>query len=221
KVAAKNSAGIGSQSGERSATPSAGSPATAPGAPTLNSATAGNASVALGWSAPGSNGGANITNYEIYRGTSSGSEAFLIEVGNVTSYTDNSAANGTAYYYKVAAKNSAGIGSQSGERSATPSSGSTASAPGASALSASGLGYPNHGVKLNWSVAAANGSPITGYQIWRGLTTGGEVLVTTVGVVTTYTDTGNAAFKTAWYKIKAVNGVGPGPFSNEVHAFSW
>ena len=40
-----------------------------PGAPTLNSATAGNGSVALAWSAPASDGGSAITGYKVYRGT--------------------------------------------------------------------------------------------------------------------------------------------------------
>ena len=43
-----------------------------PAAPTLDSATAGNGSVALAWSPPASNGGAAITGYTIYRGTTSG-----------------------------------------------------------------------------------------------------------------------------------------------------
>ena len=70
-----NSVGEGARSNERSATPAA--PATAPGAPTLNSATAGNGSVALAWSAPASDGGSAITGYKVYRGTSSGGETLL------------------------------------------------------------------------------------------------------------------------------------------------
>src|SRR5262249_14093942 len=50
-VTATNGVGTGAASNAISATP-----ATLPGAPTLNSATAGNGSVALAWSAPSSNG---------------------------------------------------------------------------------------------------------------------------------------------------------------------
>ena len=39
--------------------------ATVPGAPTLNSATAGNGQVTLSWSAPSSNGGSAITSYKV------------------------------------------------------------------------------------------------------------------------------------------------------------
>ena len=56
--------------------------------------------MALAWT-PGSNGGSAITGYRIYRGTSAGGETFLANVGNVTSYTDTSAFNGTTYFYKV------------------------------------------------------------------------------------------------------------------------
>src|SRR6185503_951067 len=79
--------------------------ATAPAAPTLTSASAGNGSVVLQWSAPASNGGSSITNYNIYRGTASGGEIFLTQVGNVTSYTDGAVSNGTTYWYKVSAVN--------------------------------------------------------------------------------------------------------------------
>ena len=74
----------------------------------------------LTWSAPASDGGATITGYKIYRGTSSGGETLLTTVGNVTSYKDTRPSNGTTYYYKVAAVNAVGEGALSNERSATP-----------------------------------------------------------------------------------------------------
>jgi PKD repeat protein len=97
-----------------------GSGPSAPGAPTLTSATGGNAQVQLAWTAPASNGGSPITNYTVYRATSSGAESALVTLGNVTSYTDASVANGVTYYYKVAATNAIGTGPLSNEKSATP-----------------------------------------------------------------------------------------------------
>ena len=97
-----------------------GTAATAPGAPTLNTPTAGNANVALSWSAPSSDGGAAISGYKVYRGTSSGGETLLTSLGVVTSFTDSTAANGTTYYYQVTAVNSVGESIRSTERSATP-----------------------------------------------------------------------------------------------------
>ena len=63
-----------------------GNPAepTAPGAPNLTAASAGNASVALSWTAPVSDGGSPITGYEIWRGTTSGRASLLTTVGLAT-----------------------------------------------------------------------------------------------------------------------------------------
>jgi subtilase family serine protease len=92
----------------------------APSSPQNLVATAGNAQVILTWSAPLSNGGSSITNYNVYRGTSSGTETLLATVGNVNSYTDTGLTNGVPYFYKVTAVNSVGESPQSNEASATP-----------------------------------------------------------------------------------------------------
>jgi hypothetical protein len=98
-------------------TPTAPTP---PGAPTLNAPTAGNSSVSLSWSAPSSNGGAMITDYAVYRATTTGGEIPLATTGGALNYSDTAVTNGTTYYYKVAAINSAGTGALSNEVSATP-----------------------------------------------------------------------------------------------------
>jgi hypothetical protein len=95
-----------------------------PGAPTL-SATPGNGQVALSWTTP-SAGSSAITGYNVYRGTASGSETLLGSTGVVNAYTDTTAANGTTYYYKVAAVNATGTGQLSNEVTATPSSANVA-----------------------------------------------------------------------------------------------
>lgn len=56
---------------------------TVPSAPQNLQATSGDAQVTLTWEAPSSDGGSPVTNYRIYRGTTSGSIAFLAEVGTV------------------------------------------------------------------------------------------------------------------------------------------
>ena len=91
-----------------------------PGAPTSLAATPGDDSVSLAWNAPTFDGGSTITNYKVYRGLSSGSLGFHADAGATTSYVDGSAANGTTYYYKVAAVNGNGEGPLSNEASATP-----------------------------------------------------------------------------------------------------
>src|SRR3989440_336768 len=96
-------------------------PPTPPSAPQNLAATAGNAQVGLTWQAPGSNGGSPITNYRVYRGTSSNGETLLATIGNVLTYTDTAVTNGVTYYYQVSAVNGVGEGPRSNEASATPS----------------------------------------------------------------------------------------------------
>ncbi len=88
---------------------------TVPAAPTNLSATAGSAQIALSWT--GSTGAAS---YNLYRSTSTGAEALYKSGLTATSYTDTGLTNGTAYFYQVAAVNSAGTSGKSGEATATP-----------------------------------------------------------------------------------------------------
>jgi predicted phage tail protein len=190
-------------------------PPTVPGAPTNLAASASSGAIALSWTAPGSTGGAEITNYRIYRGTNAGAETFLVQVGNVTTYSDTGLTNGVTYYYRIAAVNSVGEGPQSNEASATPA---TASAPGAPTNLAASPAKPR-GVALSWTAPGNGGSPITGYEIWRGTATGAEaMLATTSGTATSYKDTTASKGVTYWYYVKAVNAVGTGLASNEASA---
>ena len=101
-----------------------------PPTPTGLAAKAGNASVALAWTAS-----TGATSYNVYRGTTSGGEGTTpVATTASTSYNDTGLTNGTKYYYKVAAVNGGGTSAQSGEVSATPSS----SAPTSVQISAGG-----------------------------------------------------------------------------------
>lgn len=117
EVSASNSAGASGKSGEANATPQ--SSGTAPSTPTGLTATAGNTSVALSWSA--STGTTPIT-YNVYRGTTSGGESSTpIATGvNGVTFNDTGLTNGTTYYYEVSAANSIGSSGKSGEAHATP-----------------------------------------------------------------------------------------------------
>jgi titin len=117
-VTAMNAIGTG-PAGVTTVTP-APPPPTVPGAPQSLNATAGVSDVMLAWSAPASDGGASISNYEIYRGTSSGGETLLTTVGAVLSFDDTTAVTSTTYFYEVRAVNSVGSGPASNEASATP-----------------------------------------------------------------------------------------------------
>ena len=94
--------------------------------------------------------------------------------------------------------------------------------PGAATLAARGLGTTKHGIQLTWKAAAANGSPVVAYRIYRrtSATSTTRTLVATVGNVLTWTDTRNPANRTSTYDVVAVNGVGVGRSSNRASAFS-
>jgi hypothetical protein len=184
---------------------------TVPGAPGL-SASSGTGVAHLTWTAP-SNGGSPITGYNVYRGTTSGTEALLTTVGNVTSFDDTGVSVGTTYYYEVSAVNSVGEGPRSNEASATPTPAPTV--PAAPSLSTSAGPGVAH---LTWTAPSNGGSPITSYNVYRGTSSGGEALLRTLGTVTAFDDTGVSSGTTYYYKVSAVNSVGEGPLSNESSA---
>jgi len=94
---------------------------TVPSAPQNLLSTAGNGLVTLSWSAPSFSGGSPVTNYNVYRGTSSGNETLLMNAGNTLNYTDKTVTNGQTYYYQVTAINPIGESQKSNESHATPS----------------------------------------------------------------------------------------------------
>jgi hypothetical protein len=96
-------------------------PGTVPTVPLSLAATAGDSQVILTWSAPTSDGGSPITAYRIYRSLSASTEVlYASPAGTSTTYTDNTAVNGTAYFYEVSAVNSIGESALSNEASVTP-----------------------------------------------------------------------------------------------------
>jgi hypothetical protein len=75
---------------------------------------------------------------------------------------------------------------------------------------------------LSWAAAADNGSPILGYNLYQGTTSGGESSTplngSTLISATTATVTGLTNAKTYYFVAKAVNAIGASPASNEVWA---
>jgi hypothetical protein len=94
-----------------------GSSSTVPGAPTIGTATAGNASASISFTAPSSNGGAAITGYTA---TCSAGSASRTGSATASPVTVTSLSNGTAYSCAVSATNSVGTGSASASVSVTP-----------------------------------------------------------------------------------------------------
>jgi fibronectin type 3 domain-containing protein len=214
-VKAVNSAGTSAASNEASATPAAVT-ATVPTAPQSPAATGGNGSVSLSWSAPSSNGGSPITSYNVYRSTTPGGEGSTPLRTNVTgtTFNDLTVTNGTKYYYTVAAVNAVGTSPQSNEANATPQA-TVPSAPTGLVASA-GDGK----VMLSWTVPNLDGgSPITGYNVYRSTTPGGEGSTPyATAVSSTYTDSAATNGTKYYYTVAAVNAVGTGPQSGEANA---
>jgi len=92
--------------------------ASAPSTPTGVGATPGNAQITVSWTASG-----GATSYNLYRSLTAGAEGTTPYKTGITSTSsvDTGLANGTTYYYKVAAVNSVGTSAQSTEVSAIPS----------------------------------------------------------------------------------------------------
>jgi parallel beta-helix repeat protein len=210
QVSAVNVAGEGPKSTEANATPTL--IPTVPSEPQNPLVTPGDGLIDLTWDAPLFDGNSSITNYRLYRGTTSGGEAFLLEIGNITMYDDTGLTNGQTYYYKVSAVNAIGEGPKSNEASATPA---TIPTPPQNLVAMAG----DREASLSWDPPSSDGgSSVTSYRIYRGTTPGGEVFLTEVGNVTSYVDIGLSPGQTYYYQVSAMNVVGEGPISNETHA---
>ena len=138
QLRAVNAAGGGSASSPESATPAV--PITAPTAPTITSIVGGDRKLTVNFSAPTSNGGAEITNYEHrFRGDALWTPRFPASTLGPIEITG--LINGQSYEVEIRAANSAGSGDASTYVSgtpvgsattpgSTPSTGTTPRAPG-------------------------------------------------------------------------------------------
>ena len=89
---------------------------TAPSAPRSPTAAAGPKGITLTWQVPATNGGSAITDYRIYRSTSSGTESFLASVsGSTLTFLDKAVTRKVRYFYWVSAVNVLGEGAHSTE----------------------------------------------------------------------------------------------------------
>jgi len=207
KVAAVNTAGTSALSAEVSATPKAA--VVIPAVPTGLAATAGDAKVTLSWTAS-----SGATSYNVYRGTTAGGEAATpIATGLTTpSYVNTGLTNGTKYYYKVAAVNSAGTSALSAEVSATPKA-AVVIPPVPTGLAATA---GDAKVTLSWTASSGARS----YNVYRGTTAGGEAATPIATGLTTpsYINTGLTNGTKYYYKVAAVNSAGTSARSAEVSA---
>jgi hypothetical protein len=218
RVAAKNGVGDGPWTTTITATPVwvAGGPTglTAAVAPATGVAPG---QVKLAWTAPASTGGAAITDYVI-ESSLDGTNWTPVNDGTstTTSYTVSGLTNGTAYTFRVSAKNTVGVGSPSSTVSATPAG--EPDAPIVTATVAPNDGVGSGEVKLSWPAPANNGSPITAYRIEK-MYQFGWIPVYEGPLSTTWYTVGGMANNLTWrFRVMAKNAVGWSPGVKEVQA---
>jgi parallel beta-helix repeat protein len=184
-----------------------------PGTPSANAA-AGYRAVALTWTVPLA-GGSPRTLFTVYRGTSPTSlTARATFAPTTTAWTDTLVTPWTTYYYQVTTSNSYGESLPSAMVSATPTG--PPIAPFAPVLTSTTS--PNR-VALAWTPPPANGSPLTGYTVYRGTTANPTAVLTTLGpTATSFTDSGLTNRVTYHYRIRASNAVGVSAYSADLAA---
>jgi len=171
RIRAVNSVGNGTQSSAVTGTPAA--PASTPGAPTISGITAGDTQLSVAFSAPSSDGGASITNYDYsvddganWVTPSTPSTASPIVITGLT--------NSTSYPVKIRARNSAGGGTASNAVSATPlaatpppsSSPGSAAPPTPPTAKVSGISIkPSNSSKSSMLTLKLNAPPVGSEQV--------------------------------------------------------
>jgi titin len=193
-VRAVNANGNGTQ-----ATPPSASPSTTASAPSITATTAGDGQVQMTWTAPTSDGGNGITDYEV---SSDGGQTWTSVGGaTTTSYTFEGLENGTDYTLQVRAVNG------NGEGAAASTTASPSTTPGAPVLGDNPVVSGNGSLNLSWSAPNSDGgSPITGYQVSSD---GGSTWTNLGG--TSYGASGLNNGQSYTYQVRAVNAKGAGP----------
>ncbi len=196
-VAAYDSYGfVSSNSNQASAQPH---DLSAPAAPTGLTAAAGDSSISLDWA---ENQEADLAGYLVYRSTTSATGYDLLGSSATTTYTDNSAVNGTTYYYVVQAVDTeSNTSGNSAEASATPSDMTPPGIP--SGLTASAADAT---ISLNW--ADNTESDLADYRVYRSTSSGGAYTLVASTAASSYTDNSVTNGTTYYYVVQAVDAAG-------------
>ena len=201
KVTATNSVGTSVASGPSNAvTPSNSTP---PGTPAAVSATAGNASASVSWTAP-ANGNSTITSYTVTPYIGSTAQPTTTVTGNPAPPTASVSGltNGTSYTFTVTATNAIGSGPASANSNAvTPTAPNPPAVPtGVTATAGNGS------VSLTWTAPANNGATITSYTVTPS--SGAPLTVTGSPAPANATVTGLANGTTYTFTVSATNSAG-------------
>jgi hypothetical protein len=149
--------------------------------------------------------GAAVTKYDLYRSTSAGGEGTTPYVANVTfPFTNTGLTNGTTYYYTASATNSAGTGSQSAEKSGTPTA-AALTKPGPGLLVSDDVGGGNATAQnsiptAGWSNSSFTFSPSTSTVVAHNTVAGPDnstLDASTIRFVSTSASSGYASVECA------------------------
>jgi Domain of unknown function (DUF4082)/Fibronectin type III domain/Bacterial Ig domain len=184
----------------------------APAAPANVTATAGNQSATVSWTAPANNG-SPITSYTItpYIGSTGQTPTVITGTPPATSTVVTGLTNGTAYTFTVTATNGIGTGPASAASAAvTPVAPTAPTAPTGVTATAG-----NASATVSWSAPANGGSPITSYTItpYIGSTGQTPTVITGTPPATSTVVTGLTNGTAYTFTVTATNGVGTGPAS--------
>ncbi|HZC51863.1 MAG TPA: N,N-dimethylformamidase beta subunit family domain-containing protein, partial [Mycobacterium sp.] len=215
KVSASNANGTGPDSAASNAV----TPNAQPGAPTGVTATAGNASATVSWTAPTNNGGSTITKYTVtpYIGTTAQTPTTVTGAPPATSTTVTGLTNGTTYTFKVSATNVNGTGPDSAASNAvTPSAPSLPGAPTGVTATAG-----NASAAVSWTAPSnTGGSTITKYTVTPFIGTTAQTPTTVTGnpAATSTTVSGLTNGTAYTFTVSATNATGTGPASSPSNA---
>lgn len=204
RIRAMNNAGYGAWSTIAHATTATSVPAP----PALTAMADGQTKIVLTWTA-GASGGMPITEYHLQHSTNTGRTWADVALGDdltVMTYTDEGLTGGTTKHYRVRARNSEGYSGWSPLASAT----TAVSVPGRPTLDVTGLARGR--ILLDWE-AATGGSAIIRYEIQRWDSDARRWTNLPSTTATSYQDTGRMSTKTYFYRVRAVNRMGDGPWS--------
>ena len=209
-VTATNAIGTGPASAPSNpVTPTA---PTAPAAPTGVTATAGNASAVVSWTAP-SNGGSAISSYTVtpFIGTTAQTPTTVTGSPPATSTTVSGLTNGTAYTFTVKATNAIGTGPASAASNSVTPIGATV--PGAPTIVTAAAA--NASAQVSWTAPSNGGSAITSYTVtpFIGATAQAATTVTGSPPATSTTVTGLTNGTAYTFTVSATNAIGTGPAS--------
>jgi fibronectin type 3 domain-containing protein len=202
-VSSLDAVGESANSTQVSATPEA--PGVPPAAPTNLTATPGNATVILTWTAS-----TGATGYNVKRATTDGGPYTQLAAATSNGFTDSSVTNGTTYFYVVSALNAEGESPNSAQASATPVAPTVPPAAPIHLTATPG----NAVVTLTWTASLG----ATSYNVKRATTNGGPYTQLAAPTAPTYTDSSVTNGTTYYYVVSALNAAGEGANSAQASA---